>query len=67
MSQYLPDKKFEWLDKKEINDFCLNFISENSSIGYILELDLEYPSEFHELHNDYPLAQKNLKVIKILF
>ena len=67
MSQYLPDKKFERLDKKEINDFCLNFISENSSIGYILELDLEYPSEFHELHNDYPLAKKNLKVIKILF
>ena len=24
--------------------------------GYILEIDLEYPEELHELHNDYPLA-----------
>ena len=34
----------------------LNFISENSSIGYILEVDFEYRSKLHELHNDYPLA-----------
>ena len=25
-------------------------------IGYILEVDLEYSKELHELHNDYPLA-----------
>ena len=56
MSQYLPYSGFTWLNQKEISDFCLNSINENSSIGYILEVDLKYPSELHDLHNDYPLA-----------
>ena len=42
MSRYLPYSRFKWLNQREINDFCLNSISENSSIGYILEFDLEY-------------------------
>ena len=33
--QYLPYSRFKWLDQKEITDFCLNSVSENSSIGYI--------------------------------
>ena len=36
MSQYLPYGRFKWLGKKEISNFCLNSISENSSVGYIL-------------------------------
>ena len=39
----------------------MNSISENSSDGYILELDLEYPDELHELHNDYLLAPEKLE------
>ena len=30
----------------------------------ILEVDLEYPKELHELHNDYPLAAEKIKVTK---
>ena len=63
MSQYLPYGEFKWLNQKEIDKFYLNSnecnsIEENSSNGYILEADLEYPDELHELHNDCPLAQK---------
>ena len=31
-------------------------------VNYILEVDLEYPKELHELHNDYPLAPEKLAV-----
>ena len=30
----------------------------NGSMGYILEVDLEYPKELRGLHSDYPLAPK---------
>ena len=30
----------------------------------ILEVDLEYPRELHDLHNDYPVAPENTKVSK---
>ena len=52
MSQYLPYSEFKWLNKKGVSRFCLNSISENSFVGYILEVDLEYPDELHNLHND---------------
>ena len=62
MIQYLPYSGFKWLNQKEISDFCLNSISENSSIGYILEVDFKNPSELHDLHNDYPLAPEKLEI-----
>ena len=62
MSQYLPYSEFKWLNKNEISRFCLNSISENSFVGYILEVDLEYPDELHNLHNDYPLAPEKLEI-----
>ena len=35
MRQHLPYSEFKWLNQKEIRDFCLNSISENSLIGYM--------------------------------
>ena len=62
MSQYLPYSGFKWLNQKEISDLCFNSISENSSIGYMLEVGLEYLSKLHDLHNDYLLAPEKLEI-----
>ena len=56
MSGYLPYGGFKWL--KNVDNFDVNSVSENSPVGYILEVDPEYPEELHVLHNDYPLAPK---------
>ena len=50
----------EWL--KNVDGFYVNSVNEKSEIGYFLEVDLEYPDELHELHNDYPLAPEKLAV-----
>ena len=48
---------------KNVDNFDVNSISENSSTGYFPEVDPEYPDELHELHNDYPLAPENLAIL----
>ena len=36
----------------------------DSSTGYFLEVDLEYPASLHDEHNDYPLAPEKMAVTK---
>ena len=54
------------MTNKEINKFDLGLVKENSLNGYILEVDLEYPSELHDFHNDYLLAPEKLRVNNIM-
>ena len=59
MSQYLPTGGFKWLNEEFL---LLDDYTDDSDKGLILEVDLEYPDELHDLHNDYPLAPEKLKV-----
>ena len=60
MNEYLPYGEFNWL--QNVDKFDVMSINEKSDIGYILEVDLEYPKELHELHNDYLLASEKRAV-----
>ena len=62
MSQYLPTGGFKWLSQKKIAKINLGTYTDDSKKGLILEVDLEYPNELHDLHNDYPLGPEKLKV-----
>ena len=64
MSQYLPAGGFRWLTENKINKTYLAKYKEDSKKGVILDVDLEYPQELHDLHNDYPLAPEKMKVTK---
>ena len=46
--------------KKEISEINFDLVSGDSNKGYILEV--EYPDDLHNLHNDYPLEPEKLKV-----
>ena len=60
MSECLSYEGFKWL--KNVDEFDVMSINEKGPIGYLLEVDLKYPDELHELHNDFPLALEKLAV-----
>ena len=62
ISGYLLYGGFKWL--KDVDNFNVSSINENSSTDYILEVHLEYPEELCELHNDYPLAPEKLAIMR---
>ena len=62
MSQYLPYGDFKQV---EVNDETVNRIfdkSSNSSHGYFLQVDLDYPENLHDYHNDYSMAPEKRKI-----
>jgi len=52
MGQPLPVSDFKWMKEKDLDNW--------EEFPCILEANLEYPKELHDLHNDYPLAQRGL-------
>ena len=57
MMKPLPVGKFQWMNKEELENWM--------DYPCILEVDLEYPGELHDAHNDYPLAPERLKINKV--
>jgi hypothetical protein len=57
MSCKLPQGEFQWVNGNDISiDDIMNYNEDTDNTALILEVDLEYPDELHDLHNDYPLA-----------
>ena len=62
MSQYLPTGNFKWMTDKEISKIDLGKYKTDGKNGLIPEVDLEYPQELHDIHNDYPVTPEKVKV-----
>ena len=62
MSQYLPTGNFKWMTDKEISKIDLEKYKADGKKGLILEVDLEYPQELHDIHNDYLITPEKVKV-----
>ena len=67
MSQKLPARNFKWIEKDDISKLDEKFIKnydENSDIGYILEVDVEYPKSLHTIHSDLPFLPEKIEINK---
>jgi len=62
MTQYLPREGFRWLSQDEIERLNIMNVADDNDEGYVLEVDVNYPTALHDLHSDYPLAPQKMKV-----
>ena len=63
MSEPLPTGNLRFLDEQSSSTFNFMSVPDDSPIGYILEVDLEYADSLHDLHNDYPLCPENTDIL----
>ena len=62
MSEKLPTHGFKWLSSGEMEKLFNNRVVQVwEKIPCILEVDLEYPKNLHDLHNDYPFCPERVK------
>ena len=57
MMKPLPVGDFHWMTEYELERW--------REFPCVLEVDLEYPEELHDFHNDYPLAPERIKINKV--
>ena len=61
MLQKLPLKDFRWVNLD--TEVILPYIQDaDGDKGMILEVDLDYPQELHDAHNDFPLAPETIEI-----
>ncbi|XP_067205324.1 uncharacterized protein [Linepithema humile] len=54
MCQPLPYTDFQWVEN--VASFDVMSVASDSAIGYVLEVDLAYPMNLHDAHNDLPFC-----------
>ena len=62
MSQLLPTGNFRWvnIDLSQIHTRATSKIK-----GYLLEVDVRYPTELHNFHNDLPFMCERMEINKV--
>ena len=59
MSQPLPTGGFRWVDA---NPNEISELATRTDKGYILEVDISYPKELHNPHNDLPFMCERMEI-----
>ena len=66
MSQKRPAFNFEWVEvTSQCNDVFIKNYVEKSEVGYILEVDVQYPQKSYEIDHDLPFLPERRKLEKL--
>ena len=62
MVQNLPTRGFLWKDIEDFTSEKIDKLVKKDKRGYLLEVDVEYPKELHENHNELPFLAERMKI-----
>ena len=66
MSQPLPTGGFRWIELGDRNPKTIvEELVEKRDRGYLLEVDVAYPKELHDSHNDLPFMCAKMKINEV--
>ena len=62
MQQTLPVDSYEWNETNTLGEILAT--SDDSVVGFFIEVDIAYPSSLHDSHNELPLAPGKILIRK---
>ena len=66
MSEALPTHGFKWV--RNVEEFTakrIKKLAKKNKHGYLLEVDVDYPEELHEKHNELPFLPEKMEIDKV--
>ena len=67
MSEALPTHGFKWV--KNVEEFTakrITKLAKKNKHGYLLDVDVDYPEELHEKHNELPFLPEKMEIDKVM-
>ena len=62
----MPEDGFKWIENiLQFNKDVIENYNEDSDEGYFLEVNVQYPDNLHNLHNDLPFLPERMKIEKM--
>ncbi|XP_057302775.1 uncharacterized protein LOC130636942 [Hydractinia symbiolongicarpus] len=66
MMEKLPAHGFKWISNVEIiNEKKIEKLVSDNKHGYLLEVDIDYPKELHDKHNELPFLPKRKMIHRV--
>ena len=63
MTEKLPVRGFRWMAYiSKIDEYFVKVYNKNDNKGYILDVDVDYPSKLQNLHSDLPFLPERMVV-----